>query len=132
MGEILSSFVADLLARAEGPLHLRLLFQPLMAVFFAVRDGRKDALAGRPAYGWALVTDPEHRAFLLRDGWKSIVKVFVVAYALDVTYQFVAVGQLRPLQAVTVAFVLAIVPYVLLRGPTNRLMPGKSGSGSAP
>ncbi len=57
MGEILSSFVADLLARAEGPLHLRLLFQPLMAIAFAIRDGRKDALAGRPAYGWAVVTD---------------------------------------------------------------------------
>lgn len=131
MSDFFSSFLADLLARIEGPLHFRLLFQPLMAIAFAFRDGRNDARAGRPPYGWALATDPEHRRFLLRDGWKSIVKVFVVAYVLDVIYQFIALGALRPLQAVTVAFLLAIVPYALLRGPINRLMPRKSGQGNA-
>lgn len=126
MGDFLNGFLADLLGRFDGPLHFRLFMQPLMAIAFAIRDGRRDAREGRPAYGWALLTDAEHRRFLLRDGWKSIVKVFVVAYVLDVVYQVIAFGGLRPLQALTAAFLLAIVPYVLLRGPVNRLLGGRS------
>lgn len=122
MGNFLGTFVSDFLGRLDGPLHFRFFLQPLMAILLAVRDGRKDAREGRPAYGWAVCTDPTHRRQLLVDGWKGISRVFVLAYGLDVIYQIVVWHGLRAAQALTVALVLAVIPYALLRGPVNRLL----------
>ena len=122
MGNHLSSFVTDFIARFDGPLHFRLIAQPLMAVCLAARDGRRDALEGRGAYLWKFVNKPEHRRYLIESGVKGISKVFVLAFVLDVVYQFVEWRGLKPLQAFLTATVLAVIPYVLLRGPINRLM----------
>jgi hypothetical protein len=48
-------------------------------------------------------------------------KVFIIAMILDAVYQFIVVRWFYPGEALVVAVVLAIVPYVLLRGPANRL-----------
>ena len=122
VGNHLSSFVTDFIARFDGPLHFRLIAQPLMAVCLAARDGRRDALEGRGAYLWKFVNKPEHRRYLLESGVKGISKVFVMALALDVAYQLLEWGGLKPLQALLTATVLAVIPYVLLRGPINRIM----------
>jgi len=122
VGNNLSGFVTDFIARFDGPLHFRLIAQPLMAVCLAARDGRRDALEGRGAYLWKFVNKPEHRRYLLESGVKGISKVFVLAFVLDVVYQFVEWRGLKPLQAFLTATVLAVIPYVLLRGPINRLM----------
>jgi hypothetical protein len=119
---ILSTYWNDFLGRFDGPLHFRLIVQPLMAVLFAIRDGSRDARDGRGAYGWALLTDPGQRRYLLQSGWKGVSKVFVLAVALDVVYQFIEWRGLKPLQALLTATVLAVLPYVLLRGPVNRLL----------
>ena len=58
---------------------------------------------------------------MLRDGWKSIGKVFCLAMLLDVIYQLVVFHRLYPLELVTVPFVLAIIPYLLVRGPVTRI-----------
>ena len=71
MGDYLG-FIDGLLARLQGPMSFRLFIQPLMAFFFAFRDGRKDAREGRPPYFWGLFADPEHRGEMLRSGWKSL------------------------------------------------------------
>jgi hypothetical protein len=122
MGNFLSNYLTDFIARFDGPLHLRLFVQPLMAILLAVRDGAGDAREGRAAYGWALLTDPAHRRYLLESGWKGIAKIFVIAYALDVVYQLMVWHGLKPLEALLTAVVLAVLPYALLRGPVNRLM----------
>ena len=121
MNDFLTSFAADLIGRIDGPMQFRIYIQPMMAVAFAIRDGRKDANDGRGAYGFALLADAKHRTYLLRDGWKGISRIFVLAYSLDIIYQFVALHGWHPLQALTTAVLLAIVPYVLLRGPVNRV-----------
>jgi len=92
-----------------------------MAVIFAIRDGRRDAREGKPPYFWALFTQPAHRLELLRSCWTSVGKIFLVAVILDAIYQFIAVRWFYPVEALVVALVLAIFPYVLLRGPVNRL-----------
>jgi hypothetical protein len=102
-------------------MHFRLFMQPLMAILFAVRDGKRDAREGRSAYLWSLLTDPGERRYLLATGWKGISKVFVIALALDVIYQLMEWRALKPLQALLTATVLAVIPYALLRGPINRL-----------
>lgn len=122
MDEFGTSFITDLIGRVDGPMHFRVYLQPLMATIFAFRDGRKDAREGRPAYGWALLTDREHRRYLMQDGWKGFRNVFVLAWILDLVYQFVALGGLNPLQGFVTAVLLAVVPYVLLRGPFNRML----------
>lgn len=114
-------FVENLSDRISGPMKLRLLLQPLMASVLAIRSGLQDAKAGKPAYFWALLDQSSHRRDMLRNGWKSIGKVFLIALALDVVYQVVAQRFVYPGEAIVVALVLAIVPYLILRGLVNRV-----------
>ena len=114
--------VENLFARLDGPLHFRFIVQPLMAIIFAVIDGVKDAKAGKPAYFWALLSAPEHRKQLVKEGWKSVGKIFVVAIILDVVYQLKVHSTVYPGEMLIVAFALAIVPYLVVRGPINRLL----------
>lgn len=111
----------EIMARPDGPMAFRFYFQPIMATLFALRDGIKDAKAGKPPYFWALFTHPEQRAELIRSGWHSVGKVFILAIVLDLIYQVTVLKGLRPLEGILVSVTLAIVPYVLLRGPFNRL-----------
>jgi hypothetical protein len=122
MDEMLARVWDDLAARVGGPMSFRLVLQPVVAVFLAVRAGLQDARTGRPAYGWAILTDSAHRRDLVRDGWKAIAKVFVTAILIDAVYQFVVLRWVYPGEALLVAFLLACVPYLLLRGTVNRLM----------
>ena len=78
--------VGDLFARLDGPLHFRFIVQPLVATIFAVIDGVKAAKAGKPAYFWALLSAPDQRKGLVKEAWKSVGKVFIVAIILDVVY----------------------------------------------
>jgi hypothetical protein len=63
---------------------------------------------------------------MLRDGWKSVGKIFVIALVLDAVYQYITVKWFYPGEAMVVAVVLALVPYLLLRGPINRLLGRKT------
>ena len=116
------TYVINFLARLDGPLHFRFIMQPLMAIALAIRDGSRDAREGRRPWEWKLVHVPEQRRYLLADGWRGIGRIFLLAVALDVIYQLVEWHTLRPLGALTTAIVLAVIPYVLVRGPINRLL----------
>ena len=113
----------ELLARPDGPMAFRFYLQPLMAIFFALRDGRRDARGQRPAYLWALAKERDHqrRRELLRDGWRSVGKIFLLALVLDLVYDLIVFKALRPVQSLLIATLLALLPYVLLRGPVNRI-----------
>jgi hypothetical protein len=121
----------NLVARVSGPMHFRLLLQPTMACIFAVRSGLKDAREGEPAFFWALFTDPAHRREMLHDGWKSVGKVFILAVALDAIYQVIVQRWIYPVEALITAILLAFVPYLLVRGPVNRIARSRRPS-SAP
>ena len=121
MDDIWMRIMENMSDRVSGPMRFRFILQPLMAVIFAVVDGLKDAKAGKQAYGWALLTDPAHRADMVKDGWKSIGKVFIIALVLDLGYQIFVQGFVYPGEILLVAILLAIVPYLILRGPINRI-----------
>ena len=121
MNDLLTRFWDSIVARPSGPMALRFYLQPLMATLFAVRDGLHDARSGKPAYFWSLLTDRAHRAERLHEGWKSISKVFVLAMMLDTVYQLLVLREFRPLETVFVAVALAMVPYLVFRGPVNRV-----------
>jgi len=110
-----------LLARVGGPMTFRIILQPTMAALLALRAGLKDAHEGRPPYLWTVVTDPLQRGDLLREGWKSIARVFFLAVIMDVIYQLIVQHWIYPLETLIVAIVLAVAPYLLIRGPVNRI-----------
>ena len=121
MEEMLSRLWADLMGRVGGPMTFRIILQPIMAAFFAVRSGLKDAKEGKPAYFWALFTDSVNRRDMLRDGWKSVGKVFVIAIIIDLVYQLIVFRWFYPGEALLVAAILAFIPYLVIRGPVNRI-----------
>ena len=121
MDDVLTRIWTDLTGRLTGPLTLRLYLQPAMAMLFALRDGLKDARAGRPAYLWTVFSHPEERRRLLAEGWKAIGKVFILAIILDVVYQLIVFRRIYPVEVLDVAVILAVVPYALLRGAITRL-----------
>ena len=100
----------------------RLVLQPLVAIVLAIRAGMQDFRAGKPPYSWAVLTDADHRRELLREGWKAVAKVFGAAVLIDVVYQFIQLRTVYPGEALIVAFLLACVPYLLVRGPVDRIM----------
>lgn len=111
----------ELLGRIEGPFAFRLILQPIVAAALAVRAGIKDARTGRSPHLWAIIHQPERRRDLLRETWQSVRKVFIVAVLIDIVYEIVVFRWVYPLQPFIVAVVLAVVPYLLLRGMVNRL-----------
>jgi hypothetical protein len=113
--------ITQLAARVSGPMKFRLVLQPAMAAFFAIRAGLADARAGKPPYFWGLVSDPGQRDAMLKDGWKSVGRVFILALVLDVVYQIIVLHFVYVGEAIIVAFVLAILPYLILRGLVTRL-----------
>jgi hypothetical protein len=119
--EVLTRVWENLLERPSGPLALRFIVQPLVAAIFAVRDGLKDARHGRTPYFWTILSDPAQRAGRLREGFKAVGKIIVLAMVLDAIYQIVALRKFYPGEALIIAFVLAYVPYLLIRGPVARV-----------
>ena len=121
MEDLLARIFENMIDRVSGPMKFRLILQPVMAVIFAVRSGLIDAREGRPAFFWALFTQPEHRRELLHDGWKAVGKVFVIAILIDAVYQYIVFRFFYPFEALLVAVILAFIPYLLVRGPVNRI-----------
>ena len=111
-------------------MYVRLLIQPVMAGILATRAGLKDAREGRPAFLWAVLTSRGHRKEVMRESWRGLGTIFVVAVVLDAIYQLIVHHGVFVLELVIVAVALAVIPYVLLRGPVNRLS-RSFGKGSA-
>jgi len=128
MDELLNRIAGDLVGRIDGPLKFRFLMQPIMAILFAIRDGRKDAQTGRTPYFWALITGQGQRGDLLRECWDAMKKVFIVALAMDVIYQVIVFRWVYPGEALLIAPLLAFVPYILFRGPVSRILRRKQAS----
>lgn len=120
MEELLQRIFENLMDRVSGPMRFRLVLQPIMATVFAVMAGLSDARAGKPPYFWSLLGDPENRLARLLDGWKDVGKVFALALVLDLVYQLIVGGRVFPGEMLIVAFVLAIVPYLVVRGLVTR------------
>jgi hypothetical protein len=121
MDDIWMRIIENMGDRLTGPMKFRFILQPMMAIIFAVLAGLKDAKADRPPYFWSLLFYPESRAEMLKDGWKSVGKVFVLALILDVVYQIIVLHFVYPGEAIITAFTLAILPYLIIRGLVTRL-----------
>jgi hypothetical protein len=120
--EIFSRAYEQLLGRSSGPLHMRLILQPIVASVLAIRAGIRDARERKPVFLWTVLTSAEERRIMLQSGWKDLSKILVIALVLDTVYQLIALRAFFVIQALIVAFCVAVVPYSILRGPVNRLV----------
>lgn len=122
MLDVWSRIWDDITSGRHAPLAFRFILQPAVAAFFAIRAGRRDARDGRPLYMWALIRDRAQRKVLLREGWQQIGKVFIFAIVMDGIYQFISVRWFYPGEAVMVAAVLAVLPYLVFRSLVNMVL----------
>jgi hypothetical protein len=114
--------IADQISdRVSGPMKFRIVLQPLMATFLAIRSGLRDAKSGARPYFWSLISTPGHRVEMIKEGWKSIARLFFLAMALDLIYQIIVQSSFHLRAALIVAVVLAILPYLTLRGIVTRI-----------
>ena len=121
MDDLLTKTWSDLLARVYGPFSFRFLLQPAMALIYAARDGIVDARQGRPAYFWTIFTRSGERWDLLREGGKAVARVVALGVVMDIVYQLLVFHRIHPLQLVIIVLTLAFVPYLIFRGPINRI-----------
>jgi hypothetical protein len=114
----------DILARPGGPMAFRFILQPAMAAIAAWHDGVSDARLGRRPYLWALlrgVRGAEGRSGRLWEGIISTARILILGIVMDAIYQWLVLKTFYPAQAAVIAVLLAFVPYLLLRGPFERL-----------
>jgi hypothetical protein len=121
MDDLLTRIWSDLVARVHGPFAFRFLLQPLMGLIYAARDGIVDARQGRPPYFLSVLFAPDSRGALLREGWKAVFRVIGLGVVMDVIYQLTVLGTIYLFELVVIVLALAFVPYVLARGPINRI-----------
>jgi hypothetical protein len=122
--ESLDRLWKDILARPGGPMTFRFILQPAMAAAMALRDGVNDARLGRRPYLWALlrgVRGPEGRSGRLWQGIVSTARIIILGIVIDVIYQWMEFKTFYPVQAAVIAILLAFVPYLVLRGPMERI-----------
>lgn len=113
---------SELLARDSGPMHVRLLLQPLMATFIAIRSVRRDLREHCRLFAWKFAVDSADRRELAAQLRRDVGKLFVVAIVLDVVYQLMVLRWFYPIQSLIVATTLAFVPYMLVRGAASLMV----------
>jgi hypothetical protein len=122
MEESLRQAWEDLFGRVDGPMSFRLIIQPIVATFLAIRAGWTGAREGRPIFFWTLARDPAQTRVMLRNLWRIAGKVFLVALVLDSLYQIIVLHWIYPVQALIVATLLALVPCMVVRAVGNRIV----------
>ena len=110
----------DVFDRPGGPMSFRFILQPVMAAIAAFHDGAKDARLGREPYLKRLVSGD--RTDLFNEALISTGRILLLGLAMDAIYQFTVLKTFYPGEMVVITLALALVPYLLLRGPFSRLV----------
>jgi hypothetical protein len=122
--ESLGRLWSDILDRPTGPMMFRFILQPTMAIIAALRDGFHDARLGRRPYIWALmhgVRDSGGRSGRLWEGIVSTARILILGVVMDIIYQWKVLDTFYPGQSAVIAILLAFIPYLVLRGPFERI-----------
>jgi hypothetical protein len=122
MEEALGRAWDNLFGRLDGPMSFRLIIQPAVATFLAIRAGWADAREGRAIHFWTLAREPAQTRVMLQNLWSIAGKVFVVALLLDVVYQLIVLHWIYPVQTLVVATMLALIPCMVVRAIGNRIV----------
>lgn len=107
----------DFFDRPGGPMSFRFYLQPIMAIIAAVHDGINDARTGRTPYMQKLISRSGHLSETLGEALHATARIVLLALGMDAIYQLTVLDTFYPGEMVMVALLLAVVPYVLTRGP---------------
>jgi hypothetical protein len=110
----------NLVERPEGPLSFRFVLQPMMAAVVAILDGLKDARTVRSPFFRAILFEPQHRMVRVVEALNAVARIILLGLVMDIIYQLLALKRFYPAEAVIVALLLAVIPYVVLRGLITR------------
>ena len=109
------------LAGLTGPMSIRFILQPAMAIVLGVRDGLQDARDGRTPFLWDLYTRSESRDEQIHKALDRLALPLMVAIVLDAIVQLILFDRIHLLGAVLVGTTVLGVPYSLAREFTNRV-----------
>lgn len=80
-------------------------------------------MEGRSPYFFCPVfTHSTRRKEIILHAWEDVGKVFIVATVLDVIYQWLVHHWIYLGQILLVALSLAVIPYLIVRGPATRIL----------
>lgn len=117
--------------RWEGPLSFRFILQPVMASIPAIRDGIRDARAGRTPYLWTIVENRQKSVGRLREGLVATARIILLGLVMDALYQYLELKRFYPGEALIISLLLCFVPYLVIRGPVTRIARIWRASGAA-
>jgi hypothetical protein len=121
MDDFWQLFAVQLHDRVSGPMKFRIVLQPIMATYFAIRSGWRDAKSGADPYFWSFLIGRGRRLNLIKDGWESVGRVVLLSAGLDLVYQYFVQDSIHLRAAIIVAIALAVLPYVIVRGIATRI-----------
>jgi hypothetical protein len=110
----------NLIERPDALMRFRFALQPLMAAAFAIRDGLRDARAGRAPFFTTILSRPGERADRLREAVNATARIILLGLLMDMIYQILVLRTFYPNEAVIIALLLGFVPYVVVRGLATR------------
>ena len=128
MEDYFSRLWNDLIGRIDGPMKFRIILQPLMSVYFAYKAGKRDSVSGEVPYFIGLITEKGETKALVKQGWKDVGKIFIIATVIDIIYQLILIYKfgtqptIYPLEVLITAVMLSFVPYIIFRGLFNRIL----------
>jgi hypothetical protein len=119
--EVVTRIWQNLIERPAGPIDFRFILQPAMAALAALGGGLQDARSGRAPFLQAMLHEPAQRSARLDEALVATSRILLLGLAMDLAYQWIEFDSFHPAEAVIVAFLLAFMPYVVLRGLIARI-----------
>ena len=129
--EVVDRIWSNMIGRTAGRMNFRFVLQPIMATIAAGFDGVRDARTGRTPFFWTVINVPAKRKSRLDEAMIATARIILLGLVMDTIYQFIEFKYFHPAEAVIVALLLALVPYVLLRGLVARVARRWVGGGPA-
>lgn len=121
MEDFILNILNNIDLRLEGPLKFRIILQPLMSLFFAIKAGIRDSKTGAEPFAENIIKNKPGRKAVFKEIWKDVGKVFILAIVLDIVFQIIVLKTVHPVGAIMTAIILAIIPYLIFRGITTRI-----------
>jgi hypothetical protein len=128
--EVLARIWHNLLDRPAGSFAFRFILQPIMATVAALRDGIRDARSGRAPFLRTVLTDPAQRRDGLDEALIATSRIVLLGLAMDTAYQLIEFKTFHPVEALIIALLLGVLPYLVLRGLVTRIARRRMGNAS--
>jgi len=119
--EVLTRMWHNMLDRPGGPFVFRFVLQPIMATLAALRAGIHDARIGRAPFLRTVLTDPAQRRGRLDEALIATSRIVLLGLAMDTVYQVIEFDTFHPVEALIIALLLGVLPYIVLRGLVTRV-----------